>query len=141
MLPIEMMRTHRMRSEDVLPKSGSYLTASRRGQDKRDHHRSAAVSHNQLSWQHVTTMWQHVWDLWHLTTMLQTKTVCPDPVWKPVKSEVGGCAPEMRLLRLFRVPTSCTFMGSTRSGSYFEERNPSKRRRSPKHCDPKDASL
>ena len=34
---------------------------SRRGQDKRGHHRSAAISHNQLSWEIVRHLLQDVW--------------------------------------------------------------------------------
>ena len=39
---------------------GRILTASRRGQDTWGHHRSAAISHNQLSWQHVGKHGIHV---------------------------------------------------------------------------------
>ena len=83
------------------------LTASRRGQDKRGHHTSAAISHKQCSWQNVWYVWQHVWLARHtfmvfvatcaygyvlnnnmstckaFVEFLQTP-VCPDPVWKSV---------------------------------------------------------
>ena len=84
----------------------TYLSASRWGQDKQGHHRSAAISQNQRSWLHVWYLlqhvsylwhiygvcgklcvfrktWQRVWYLWHFRKT-EEKTICPDPIWKPL---------------------------------------------------------
>ena len=36
------------------------LTSSRRSQDNRGHHRSAAISHNRCPWQNAWYLWQNV---------------------------------------------------------------------------------
>ena len=48
------------------------LTASRRGQEKQGRHRSAAVPHNQLSWEDVGQMWQSVATCAHLKQTMAT---------------------------------------------------------------------
>ena len=55
------------------------LTASRWGQDKQGHRRSAAISNSQLSWEHVAKCLGIEKYMWHFC-----KThACPDPVCKP----------------------------------------------------------
>ena len=94
------------RKECLLRRHGLELTASRRGQDKRGRHRSAAIPPNELSWENVGKVWQSVakygkaWQQ-HVATCAHLKQsklwqdvgdswpfcenpVCPDPVRKPV---------------------------------------------------------
>ena len=112
------------------------LTASRGRQDKRGHHRSAAVPHNELSLRHVwqnerlakcmvcvaqmcgmcgnvyvsktkPTAWQNMWYVQH--RVLETTHVCPDPVWKPEMS-LPVPKPQARGDRKASAP-ACTLAG------------------------------